>query len=512
MPELVFALIAPIGVDLDLVCRILDQSLAEKRYVSEVIRLTDIMTDIPVSVTLTDSSFVAAYQQKIAYANEVRRVLGDTGLAALAVSAIRTSRRAEWKQREISGAEDIPTADARDSVPVPNRAYVIRQLKRPEEVTLLRQIYGKHLVAVSVFAPVSARIKKIRDKERSSRGGLISNEECEHLARSIVSQDSNEIPDAHGQNVRDAFPLADVIIDGTSEGVCQKTLRRFLDLFFGSNVISPTIDEYGMYLAKSASLRSCDLSRQVGAAIFKPTREIISLGCNEVPKAGGGTYWSEDDADQRDIVLGHDPNELRKVELFTDVIQRLQSMNKLSTDLMAIDDPHSITKLLLDTGKSTVLHDAKIMDLLEFGRVIHAEMSAISDAARLGRAVGGATLYCTTFPCHICAKHIVASGIRRVVYLEPYPKSYAADLHSDSIDVEGGNQAKVRFESFIGVSPYRYRDLFEKGRRKYAGGLAQSWNKGEQSPMIDALHPSYFQAETKVASELDVALAKITAA
>ncbi|MDN3612645.1 hypothetical protein QWZ16_23945 [Vibrio ostreicida] len=26
------------------------------------------------------------------------------------------------------------------------------------------------------------------------------------------------------------------------------------------------------------------------------------------------------------------------------------------------------------------------------------------------------------FPCHNCAKHIVASGIKRVVYVEPYPK------------------------------------------------------------------------------------------
>ena len=73
-------------------------------------------------------------------------------------------------------------------------------------------------------------------------------------------------------------------------------------------------------------------------------------------------------------------------------------------------------------------------------------------------------LYCTTFPCHICAKHIVASGIGRVVYLEPYPKSYAAELHKDSIDVDPEEPThRVRFEAFIGVSPYRYRDLFEKG-------------------------------------------------
>jgi deoxycytidylate deaminase len=47
--------------------------------------------------------------------------------------------------------------------------------------------------------------------------------------------------------------------------------------------------EYGLFLAKAAALRTLDLSRQVGAAIFSDKGEIIALGANEVPKAGGGT-------------------------------------------------------------------------------------------------------------------------------------------------------------------------------------------------------------------------------
>jgi cytidine deaminase len=93
----------------------------------------------------------------------------------------------------------------------------------------------------------------------------------------------------------------------------------------------------------------------------------------------------------------------------------------------------------------------------------------------------------------------VASGIIQVVYLGPYPKSYASELHSDSIivDPEGGTD-KVQFRAFLGVSPYRYRDLFEKGKRKYSGGLVQKWNKGRRQPMIEVYYPSYFKAETRV--------------
>ena len=93
------------------------------------------------------------------------------------------------------------------------------------------------------------------------------------------------------------------------------------------------------------------------------------------------------------------------------------------------------------------------MDLTEYGRVVHAEMLAITDAARLGRSVKGATLYCTTFPCHNCTKHLLASGIKRVVYMEPYPKSRAKDLHPDEIELEVEVEGKVGFIPFMGSRP-----------------------------------------------------------
>ena len=90
-------------------------------------------------------------------------------------------------------------------------------------------------------------------------------------------------------------------------------MRRFCELIFGSNEISPTKLEYGMYAAKGAALRSMDLSRQVGAAIFTSRGEKLSLGSNEVPKAGGGTYWPDDDVDDRDFKRGGDGNEEKKI-------------------------------------------------------------------------------------------------------------------------------------------------------------------------------------------------------
>ncbi len=89
---------------------------------------------------------------------------------------------------------------------------------------------------------------------------------------------------------------------------------------------------------------------------------------------------------------------------------------------------------------------------MEFGRIVHAEMSAITDAARRGLSVKDATLYCTTFPCHMCARHILAAGIMRVVYIEPYPKSMAKELYKGSLNVDDDPEAdkkSVAFRPFV---------------------------------------------------------------
>lgn len=58
----------------------------------------------------------------------------------------------------------------------------------------------------------------------------------------------------------------------------------------------------------------------------------------------------------------------------------------------------------------------------------HAEQNAIIQAARLGLSVDGATLYCTHQPCVICAKMIINSGIKRIVYREGYPDEFSLQL------------------------------------------------------------------------------------
>lgn len=57
----------------------------------------------------------------------------------------------------------------------------------------------------------------------------------------------------------------------------------------------------------------------------------------------------------------------------------------------------------------------------EVCRYICAEQLAITEAARNGVDLDGSIAYITTFPCHVCAKLLVSSGISEIVYDSDYP-------------------------------------------------------------------------------------------
>ena len=53
-------------------------------------------------------------------------------------------------------------------------------------------------------------------------------------------------------------------------------------------------------------------------------------------------------------------------------------------------------------------------------RTAHAEQNAIAQAAKIGVAVDGGTLYCHMVPCYSCAKTLINAGIKKVVALKDY--------------------------------------------------------------------------------------------
>jgi deoxycytidylate deaminase len=474
-PELFFGFVSPVGTEVSLTVASFRAYFERRGYRAVEVKVTDVfarLTDqIVPCIPLRTSPVEDRIRSYIAYGNQVRSHFKDDGiLAVLAILKIVSER--------------LTSIDCGEKVEYERTVYLIHQFKRQEEIDLLRAVYGPLFFQVSIYSRRGARVDHLARRLAGSRFSSNINQH-RAVAEDIIQLDENEHENPHGQRVGRIFHHADVIFSldlQYPDHVNQ--VERFCELLFSSNTISPTRMEFGMFAAKAAALRTLDLSRQVGAAIFSRDAEIISMGANEVPKGNGGSYWGDGSYDGREFKRGFDSNDRRKREILS--------------ELAGILAPGKDVDELMRDPK---IQDSQFMDALEYGRIVHAEMSAIADAGRLGRPLANTILYCTTFPCHMCAKQIVASGIGRVIFLEPYPKSLAADLHSDSIRVEGGDRGHFQdypasdFEHFSGITPRRYREFFERGSRKDENGNLRAYIDGEPRPFVDVKFPFYVELE-----------------
>ncbi|TYQ02676.1 UNVERIFIED_ORG: deoxycytidylate deaminase [Zoogloea ramigera] len=465
--ELIIGLVSAVGTESKLVTDPLKDRLKGFGYSTEEIRLSQILPP--------DTSGGLEYDRIRHYMSA-----GDAHRERAGNNAILAAGAAKLiAEKRTSNSTNL------------KKAYIINSLKHPDEVAFLRKVYGDGFYLFGIHADVKRRHHFLTEDK-----GCTSTD-----ADLLIKIDEDESID-HGQKTRDTFHLSDFFLNlGKNSDQVKNTIQRFLELIFSHPYQNPTFDEFSMFMAFNSSVRSSDLSRQVGSVISKH-QQIIATGANDVPRSGGGLYWAEidpdtgkvkDQADGKDYTREEDSNKRTQIEIIDEI-----TASALREGLVIGDQSDKLKELL---------KQSKISDLTEFGRVVHAEMEALLSCGRAGIPTAGAILYCTTFPCHNCAKHIIAAGIERVVYVEPYPKSRALDFHSESIQLKTQPEEKhdpslVTFEPFIGVGPRRFLDLFSmnlgsgsKLKRKSKQGGTLEWSKETAVIRTPLLPHSYLDIE-----------------
>ena len=435
--EIVLGLVSAIGANYKAVQDWLCDELTNYGYTSNVIRVSEFIPDtaralgvVPPPDNLAEGDRITAFMDA---GNKIRTKSDRTDIFALLTAAQIAATRQQGEPHRLRPFHKV--------------AHIIVSLKRPEEVETLRQIYGSGFFLIGLFAGEQERLDYLMNhKDISKRSAL-----------KLIGRDLEDEDKEFGQRTRDTFHLADVFTQLKDDNF-KVELKRFLNLIFGFPYAAPTPDEVAMYHAYAASLRSAQLGRQVGAAIVNPRRDLISVGCNEVPAPGGGLYWEGCSPDNRDHTRKEDSNDQRKSQIIEDIVSRLHKLGIIGKE-------GSVTKKNVEAA----IGGSRLKEITEYGRAVHAEMDALLACARNSVSPIDATLFTTTFPCHNCTRHIIAAGIMRVVYIEPYPKSQAAALHEDAIRIEDAvltddatakGSKIIPFSPFIGVGPRRFFDLF----------------------------------------------------
>jgi deoxycytidylate deaminase len=495
--EIFFGVVGHVGSGTGFVAKKLKSLIDTRGYEVEVVKASDAIR-VWVEKNNMQNDLPEKQGRPEIWKTEKMQTLGDhmrssskdyAAVAQGVISLVRT-QRAKWN------GVPLENGIAVEPNPKIKRAYIIESIRHPAEVSLFRLVYGSAFALVGVVCHEDTRQRRLLEKyfERENRKASESLSKVQDL----MDRDSDDKVNKFGQHVADAFWESDYFIDNTrdesdaQEFTLNEDLGRFIDIITHSRIIRPTVAETGMHIAVSAQIRSSCLSRQVGAAILDREGNVLAIGSNEVPKAGGGVYGENDDEEfDRRCFACEKPHCSSNVEQNGLIQKLLDTFPKLREE----GDETEILKKIRKIGFGA---------LLEFTRAIHAEMDALTSAARKGIPVKGATLFVTAFPCHYCARHIVAAGVDQVQYIEPYPKSRALTLHADSITSlsdgwcspssigeEGANDSqerntntenkdsrtvgnpkfgldnnkrKVLFKPFIGVAPRLYQTAFTKDR------------------------------------------------
>jgi deoxycytidylate deaminase len=443
--ELVVALSGPVGCGVQYVQDVLTAELQRRGYEVVPIKISDLFQELAPRLNVTPPQInTGSEQYKRIWnlqniGNALRDIVGkDLGgqVAARFIALDRINRDPKTKN-----PEEI----------VPRRvAYVVNQLKNPKEVALLRGIYGNLFYLIGVLCSYERR-----------KSNLTSLKMTSIEAEELIMRDQQETTTdgkPGGQQLEKTLKHADFFIRNTNNtAALEKPVSRFVGLIHGDLGLTPTTYERGMFAAYSASLRSACLSRQVGAAILDRSGNVVSTGCNDVPRAGGGLYEPG-------------PNDQRCAFLNGGMCFNDHNKDELKAEIERILKEGQIPEAKAIDLSSKIRNETKLRDLIEFSRAVHAEMDALIEAARKGScSVQDGILFTTTYPCHSCARHIVAAGIRAVYFIEPYGKSMAISLHGDAIANEPDEEPnwdnkqeplRTGFLHFEGVAPSRFATLF----------------------------------------------------
>lgn len=265
--EMVIGLCGAIGSGVKALKDNLIHQLEASGYKTVHIRISDIIAE-KTDRTLKDLLGYDRYVRLQDKGDLLRKQHKNSILAACAIEEIALAR-AELCTEEIDtnpDSEEDLVLKTKEKI-----AYIIDQLKHPDEVKLLRSVYPRNFYLVGLIRTESERRLNLEEEK-------IKDTKIDELIR----RDRKSV--TNGQQVEKTLHNADYFIHNVHNHsqLLERSVDRFIKLVHDVNGLTPTIDEIGMHAAYSASLRSACLSRQVGASISDNNGNIIATGCNDV--------------------------------------------------------------------------------------------------------------------------------------------------------------------------------------------------------------------------------------
>jgi dCMP deaminase len=323
-----------------------------------------------------------------------------------------------------------------------DRAFVtIDAIRNPFEAYFFHQRYSGFYL-LSINTPNEERLSHLRESHKFSEDQIKALDEKEYPAK--LSGKDIYI----SQNIQKCIEIADIHLNNPdrqkfNNNELSSQLFWYISLIIHPGLVTPTSIERGMQLAFSAKLNSGCISRQVGAVVTDDNYSIKSVGWNSTPE-------------------GQTPCLLRNANELLDGGEE----NVYSTYERTNEDFHNVMDATFKTAVNSPLLKGRkvcycfkdIQNNIEgeknqvHTRSLHAEENAFLQVAKYGgEAVLNGFLFTTASPCELCSKKAYQLGIKKVIFIDPYP-----GISKEHILSAGKNMPElVLFRGAIGRAYHR---------------------------------------------------------
>lgn len=263
------------------------------------------------------------------------------------------------------------------------------------------------------------------------------------------------------QNIQSCIASSDIFIVNNGKFNSDNYLElhwqivKYISLIMHPGLITPSLDEKMMQVAYTAKLNSGCLSRQVGASITNENGSLKAIGWNSVPE-------------------GQTPCLLRNIDelncntnsLSFSTYEKSKEFRIYIKDITLINSENGLNQAFCFKSIYTKNKKDENGKLTEIGnqvhtRSLHAEENAFMQLAKYGsEGIKGGTLYSTASPCELCSKKSYQLGIKRVVYIDPYPgiarkQILASGYFPPKIDLFKGAIGRTYHKLYEQIIPFK---------------------------------------------------------
>lgn len=327
---------------------------------------------------------------------------------------------------------------------------VVDAIRNPYEAFFLKRRYANFYL-VSINTSNEERLRSLREYRKLSDGEIKVLDDKEYPEK--ISGSKKFI----AQNIQECIEVSDIHIHNSKNSEYTHNdlvsqLAWYLTLMMHPGLVMPTSIENCMQVAYTAKQNSGCISRQVGAVVTDDTYSVKSVGWNSTPQGQIPCLLRS----AEDLIEGRNKSDYSEYELRDPDFRK--ALNAKYSNLIATNK---------DSNRNFSFCFKSIQNEIEgeknqvHTRALHAEENAFMQIAKHGgQKLLGGVLFTTASPCELCAKKAYQLGLKKIVYIDPYPgiatqHILSAGKNKPDLELFRGAVGRAFYQLYQPLMPYK---------------------------------------------------------